>query len=134
MRAAVTVVVHSDEECSATQLMATRNCKPGWQCYNRAPSNRCIRLSCQWGRRCFDTIWIKRPTRCHSWYYVYFSFIGCSTCFGPPCAHLQELTNCSYLSDVLQSRGCVGSQIRLVACLSIGKHLSVLSASQWTDK
>jgi len=25
-------------------------------------------------------------------YYIYFSFIGCSTCFGPPCAHLQELT------------------------------------------
>ena len=39
-------------------------------------------------------------------------------------AHLQELTTCSYLSDVLQSRGCVGTQIRLVACLSIGKHLS----------
>ena len=50
-----------------------------------------------------------------------FLFIGCSTCFGPPCAHLQELTTCSYLSDVLQSRGCVGSQIRLVACLSIGQ-------------
>ena len=74
----------------------------------------------------FILMWIKRPTRCHFWYYVYFSFIGCSTCFGPPCAHLQELTTCSYLSDVLQSRGCVGSQIRLVACLSIGKHLTQL--------
>ena len=31
-------------------------------------------------------------------------------------------------------RGCVGSQIRLVACLSIGKHLTqLLSASQWTS-
>ena len=48
-------------------------------------------------------MWIKRPTRCHFWYYIYFSFIGCSTCFGPPCAHLQELTTCSYVSDVLQS-------------------------------
>ena len=69
-------------------------------------------------------MWIKRPTRCHFWYYVYFSFIDFSTCFGPRCAHLQELTTCSYLSDVLQSRGCVGSQIRLVACLSIVKHLT----------
>ena len=67
---------------------------------------------------------------------IYFSFIICSTCFGPPCAHLQELTTWRYLSDVLQSRGCVGSQIRLVACLSVGKDLAqvVLSASQWTDK
>jgi len=69
-------------------------------------------------------MWIKRPTRCHFWYYIYFSFIGCSTCFGPPCTHLQELTTWRYLSDVLQAPGCVGSQIRLVACLSIGKHLS----------
>ena len=73
-----------------------------------------------------SSMWIKRPTRCHFWYDVYFSFIGCSTCFGPPCAHLQEPTTCRYLSDVLQSRGCVGSQIRLVACLSIGKHLAQL--------
>ena len=68
----------------------------------------------------FQTVWIKRPTRYHFKYYVYFSFIGCSTCFGPPCAHLQELTTCSYLSDVLQSRGC-----------PLG---STLSASQWTDQ
>ena len=26
------------------------------------------------------------------------------------------------------SRGCVGSQIRLVACLSIGKHLTQVSS------
>ena len=29
-------------------------------------------------------------------YYIYFSFISCSTCFGPPCAHLQELTTYWY--------------------------------------
>ena len=28
---------------------------------------------------------------------------------------------------MLQSRGCVGSQIRLVGCVSIGKHLTQLS-------
>ena len=28
-------------------------------------------------------------------------------------------------SSVLQCRGCVGSQIRLAACLSIGKHLAL---------
>jgi len=40
-----------------------------------------------------------------------FPFIGCSTCFGPPCAHLQELTTWRYLSDV-------------AGCLSV----------HWTDK
>ena len=34
----------------------------------------------------------KNPTRCHFCVIVYFSFTSCSTCFGQPCAHLQELT------------------------------------------
>ena len=29
-------------------------------------------------------------------YYIYFSFISCSTCFGLPCAHPQELTTYWY--------------------------------------
>jgi len=31
----------------------------------------------------------KKPTRCHLVLYL-FLLISCSTCFGPPCAHLQE--------------------------------------------
>ena len=42
------------------------------------------------------TIWIKKPTRCHLVLYLFLLykllFISRSTCFGPPCAHLQELT------------------------------------------
>ena len=34
----------------------------------------------------------KKPTRCHYCVILYFSFTSCSTCFGQPCAHLQELT------------------------------------------
>ena len=34
----------------------------------------------------------KKPTRCHFCVILYFSFTSCSTCFGQPCAHLQELT------------------------------------------
>jgi len=35
----------------------------------------------------------KKPTRCHFCVILYFSFTSWSTCFGQPCAHLQELTN-----------------------------------------
>ena len=38
-----------------------------------------------------SSMWIKRPTRCHFWYYVYFSFIGCSTCFGPWATYKGEI-------------------------------------------
>ena len=31
----------------------------------------------------------------------------------------------------LHTRGCVGSQIRLVACLSMGKHLTQLTVLGW---
>ena len=31
----------------------------------------------------------------------------------------------------LRTRGCVGSQIMLVACLSIGKHLAQLTLLKW---
>ena len=34
----------------------------------------------------------KKPTRCHLCVISYFSFTSCSTCFGQPCSHLQELT------------------------------------------
>jgi len=34
----------------------------------------------------------KKPTRCHLCVIFYFSFTSCSTCFGQPCARLQELT------------------------------------------
>jgi len=33
----------------------------------------------------------EKPTRCH-FLYLYFSSNSCSTCFGQPCAHHQELT------------------------------------------
>ena len=33
-----------------------------------------------------------KPTSCHFCVILYFSFTSCSTCFGQPCAHLQELT------------------------------------------
>ena len=39
-------------------------------------------------RRCVD----KKPSRYHFCVTLYFSFTSCSTCFGQPCAHLQELT------------------------------------------
>jgi len=43
-----------------------------------------------------SSIWNKKPTRCHLVLYLFLPykllFISCSTCFGPPCAHLQELT------------------------------------------
>ena len=38
-----------------------------------------------------SSMWNKKPTRCHLGLYL-FLLISCSTCFGPPCAHLQELT------------------------------------------
>ena len=34
----------------------------------------------------------KKPPRCHLCVILYFSFTSYSTCFGQPCAHLQELT------------------------------------------
>ena len=41
-------------------------------------------------------MWNKKPTRCHLVLYLFLLykllFLSCSTCFGPPCAHLQELT------------------------------------------
>ena len=43
-----------------------------------------------------SSMWIKKPTRCHLVLYLFLLykllFISCWTCFGPPCAHLQELT------------------------------------------
>ena len=39
-----------------------------------------------------SSMWNKKPTRCHLVLYL-FLLISCSTCFGPPCAHLQELTS-----------------------------------------
>ena len=38
-----------------------------------------------------SSMWNKKPTRCHLVLYL-FLLISCSTCFVPPCAHLQELT------------------------------------------
>ena len=50
-----------------------------------------IYLMCGWTvHRYFNVD--KKPTRCHFWVILYFSFTSCSTCFGQPCAHLQELT------------------------------------------
>jgi len=42
-----------------------------------------------------SSMWNKKPTRCHLVLYL-FLLISCSTCFGPPCAHLQELTTWWY--------------------------------------
>jgi len=45
-------------------------------------------------------LWNKKPTRCHLVLYLFLLykllFISCSTCFGPPCVHLQELTTWWY--------------------------------------
>jgi len=38
-----------------------------------------------------SSMWNKKPTRCHLVLYL-FLLISCSTCFGPHCAHLLELT------------------------------------------
>jgi len=38
-----------------------------------------------------SSVWNKKPTTRHLVLYL-FLVISCSTCFGPPCAHLQELT------------------------------------------
>ena len=49
----------------------------------------------------YYTMLNKKPTRCHLvLYYIYFPFISCSTCFGPPCAHPQELTTWWYFCRV----------------------------------
>ena len=34
----------------------------------------------------------RKITRCHFCVILYFPFTSCSTSFGQPCAHLQELT------------------------------------------
>ena len=38
-----------------------------------------------------NSAWIRKPTRCH-FCTLYFSSNSCSTCFGQPCAHHQELS------------------------------------------
>ena len=47
-----------------------------------------------------SSMWNKKPTRCHLVLYLFrlykLLFMSCSTCFGPPCAHLQELTTWWY--------------------------------------
>ena len=43
----------------------------------------------------YNTLYIgvdKKPAGCHFSVIPYFSIIHCSTCFGQPCAHHQELT------------------------------------------
>jgi len=48
------------------------------------------------GAKFLYLMWNKKPTRCHLVLYLFLLykllFISCSTCFGPPCAHFQELT------------------------------------------
>jgi len=39
-----------------------------------------------------NSVWDKKPSKCHFCVIAYFFFTSCSTCFGQPCAHLQELT------------------------------------------
>jgi len=51
-------------------------------------------------------------------------FISCSTCFGPPCAHLQELATQWYFFTCGVVPGCVDSQVRLDGCVSIGKYVA----------
>ena len=55
--------------------------------------SKIILLKCSSNRYSWwwNTMWNKKPTRCHLVLYI-FLLISCSTCFGPPCAHLQELT------------------------------------------
>ena len=62
-------------------------------------------------------------------YYIYFFLfllISCSTCFGPPCAHLQELTTQCYFSTcVVVPWLC--RQIDPVSCLCV--HWNVRSTT-----
>jgi len=60
-----------------------------------------------------------------------FPFIGCSTCFGPPCTHLQELTTWRYLSDVLQN--CNNGYPLLQLCNTSDKYLQVVSSWRWAQ-
>jgi len=41
------------------------------------------------------TFQINQPTRCNNLSSLLLTFIYSSTCFGRPCAHHQELNNCS---------------------------------------
>jgi len=74
-----------------------------------------------------SSMWIKRPTRCRLVIYLFllYNLLNMFRATLCPSSGADDLV---VFFSVLQSRGCVGSQIRLAACLSIGKHLAVLSA------
>jgi len=60
-----------------------------------------------------------------TWCYNYFLFISCSTYFGQPCAHPQELTTQWFYRRVWFSPvAAVGCQNRLAGCVSIEEYVA----------
>ena len=81
----------------------------------------------------FEKMWNKKPTRCHLVLYLFplykLIFISCSTCFGSPCAHLQELTTLWYFFTCgVVPWLCRQSDPAGWLCV----HWGVRSTTQWT--
>ena len=89
------------EERKINEANCTKKKKLIWEAKSQSDGRAILRLLRNpQVHYCLYKVCIKKPTRCH-FCVVYFSSTSCSTCFGQPCAHHQELTTAWCYSLVL---------------------------------
>ena len=73
-------------------------------------------------------MWNKKPTRCHLVLYLFllYKLLNMFRATLCPSSGADDLV--VFLPHVVWCRGCVGSQIRLAGCVSIGKYVARCAA------